>query len=372
MRKRKWFLFPALLVLVFALTGCGRNTDEIQVMRIWEKDGEAVEDGVSSKQAGDGSSIKIGMETNLGGIDDESFNQSAWEGLQNLALRENVEVTYIETQELEDIPQNLRTLVDDNCKLIWGIGYLAADDLKASALENPDVHFALVDSSYEETPANVTGVVFRGEEPSFLVGFIAGSVTKNGKVGFVGGIESDVVNQFRYGFEAGVAYASETYGKNVEVTSEYVQSFTEPEKGKEIAEKMYASGCDVIFHAAGGSGTGVIEAAKETNHFVIGVDRDQSYLAPANVLTSALKNVNVAVERVSLSYVRGEEVGGKTLSLGLAEGAAGIPEDHANYRDEIYDAVLLIEDKIKSGEIVPPATAEAYDLYINSLENTGE
>nr|MCR5339666.1 BMP family ABC transporter substrate-binding protein [Lachnospiraceae bacterium] len=135
----------------------------------------------------------------------------------------------------------------------------------------------------------------------------------------------------------------------------------------EIARKLYAQGCDIILHAAGGSGTGVIEAARDTDHYVIGADRDQSYLASEHVLTSSMKNVNVAAKRVSESFAMGEKTGGAVLSLGLTEGAVGIPTEHKNYRDEIYDAVLLVEDSIKSGQITPPATAEEYESFIESI-----
>jgi basic membrane protein A len=147
-----------------------------------------------------------------------------------------------------------------------------------------------------------------------------------------------------------------------------VGSFDDPERGEELAKKLYTEGCDIVFHAAGGSGTGVIKAAKETDHYVIGVDRDQSHLAPEQVLTSALKNVNVAAKRVSESFAMGEKTGGATLSLGLTEGAVGIPAAHKNYKDEIYDAVLLVEDSIKSGKITPPATAEEYEVFAANIK----
>ena len=109
----------------------------------------------------------------------------------------------------------------------------------------------------------------------------------------------------------------------------------------------------------------MIEAARKTDHYVIGADRDQSYLAPEHVLTSALKNAAVAAKTVSRSFAMGEKTGGTTLSLGLTEGAVGIPAGHQNYRDEIYDAVLLVEDSIKSGQITPPGTKEEYEAFVS-------
>ena len=124
----------------------------------------------------------------------------------------------------------------------------------------------------------------------------------------------------------------------------------------------------MIFHAAGGAGNGVIEAAEEKRRFVIGVDRDQSYLSPRFVLTSALKNVNVAVEKVSAAYFQGEDIGGRNMSFGLTEGAVGIPDKHPNFRDEIYDSVLDLEDKIKSGEIKVPVNEEEYRQFLSEIE----
>ena len=144
-----------------------------------------------------------------------------------------------------------------------------------------------------------------------MVGYIAAAVSKSEKVGFVGGISSDVISQFQYGFEGGVAYANKVLGKNVTVSSQYAESFSDAAKGKSIANKMFTDGCDVIYHAAGATGTGVIEAAKEAGRFAIGVDRDQAYLAPKNVLTSSLKNVAVAVDIVSRQYILGRKIGGK-------------------------------------------------------------
>ena len=152
------------------------------------------------------------------------------------------------------------------------------------------------------------------------------------------------------------------------VSVQYAKSFSDSAKGKAIAGKMFTDGCDVVYHAAGGTGTGVIEAAKEAGKWAIGVDRDQAYLAPDNVLTSALKNVNVAVEEVSKEYMAGQKIGGQTLEFGLTEGAVGIPEEHKNYSDEIYNAALKIADDIKAGTIKVPATEADYNTYVESLK----
>ena len=230
-----------------------------------------------------------------------------------------------------------------------------ADAILNAAKTNKDVNYAIVDNSYgDKTPDNVTGVMFSAQEPSFIVGYIAGKTTKTNRVGFVGGINSPIIDQFQYGYQAGVLYAAKELGKTINVDVQYAESFSDASKGKAIANKMFSSGCDIVFHAAGGAGVGVIDAAKEANKFAIGVDRDQSYLAPDNVLTSALKLVNVAVEKVSTEAMNGTKIGGKTYTYGLKEDAVGIPTENKNVNPEVYKAAMKLEDQIKAGTIVVP------------------
>ena len=130
---------------------------------------------------------------------------------------------------------------------------------------------------------------------------------------------------------------------------------------------MYSDGCDVVFHAAGGVGTGVIEAAKDANKLAIGVDRDQAYLAPENVLTSALKRVNVAIVEISEKILKDGQKGGTTISLGASEDAVGISEEHHLMGEDTYKAATDLLDKIKAGSVVPPASKDDLDKYVKSL-----
>lgn len=324
----------------------------------------------SDDSAGDSSSAEsksdfaVSMITDTGGINDQSFNQSAWEGLQELKEETGSEVNYIESKQASDFVTNLERLGDSGAQLLWGIGYACADAVLEAADSNPDLQYAIIDNSYEDTPDNVTGVMFRAQEPSFMVGYVAGRTTESGKVGFVGGISSGLIDQFQYGYEAGVQYAAKELGRDIEVSVQYAESFSDAAKGKAIASKMYSDGCDVIYHAAGGSGTGVIEAAKEAGQWAIGVDRDQAYLAPENVLTSALKLVGKAVKEVSIEAMNGDEIGGQTLTFGLKEDCVGISEEHGNMPDGVYEATLEIGEQIKEGEITPPSTKEEYEAFI--------
>lgn len=309
----------------------------------------------------------IAMVTDGGGINDQSFQESAWKGLKEFQNSDKVKVGYVECQQASDYSLNLDKLADEKANLIWGIGYKLAGPLESASKINPELNYALADFSFgENIPKNVTCVVFRAEESSFLVGYVAGMTTKVNKVGFIGGMKSLVIDQFEYGYRAGVAYAAKEKGQDIEVKIQYAESFTDSAKGKAIAIKMFDE-CDCIFHAAGGAGVGVIEAAKEKGSYAIGADMDQSFLAPGNVLTSSIKDVGKAVKMVSERLINGEKIGGKTFSYGIKEGCVGIPENNPHIEEKVKNNLKLIEKKISDGEIVPPGTLDLYEEYIKKL-----
>ena len=349
MNRRTFIGSTAAVAALAGLAGCGGGSNS------------------SNNGSSTSSSYKIEMVTDTGGVSDQSFNQSSWEGLQQLQQDKGWTVSYLESKQESDYKTNLDKAVDDGANLVWGIGFAMADAVKSCAQTNPDVQFAIIDNGYDDAPSNLTGVMFRAQEPSFLVGYIAARVSTSGKVSFVGGISSNIISQFEWGYKAGVAYANKEEGLNVQVTSQYAESFSDAAKGKSIAQKMLSDGCDVVFHAAGGCGTGVIEAAKEAGKYAIGVDRDQAYLAPDNVISSALKLVNKAIIEVSGDIQSGKDTGGSTVELGLKEDAVGIPEDHHLFSDDIYDKAVALEDPIKEGTIVPPATEDDYNTFTSNL-----
>lgn len=316
----------------------------------------------ASSKAG---TFKAAMVTDTGGVNDQSFNQSSWEGLESLQKDTGAKVRYLESKQASDYSTNLDKLADDNNNLIWGIGYAMADAIGNASKQNPDIQYAIVDNGYDPKTmgGNVAGVMFRAQESSFLVGYIAGKTTKTNKVGFVGGQTSAIIDQFQYGYQAGVDYAAKELKKKISVSVQYAESFSDSAKGKAIASKMFSDGCDIVFHAAGGVGVGVIQAAKEANKFAIGVDRDQSYLAPKNVLTSALKLAGKAVEDVSKDAQNGKKVGGKTYTFGLKEGAVGIPTTNANLDKSVYNDAMKVQQDIVSGKIVPPYDKATYDKF---------
>jgi basic membrane protein A len=314
-------------------------------------------------QKNENKTFSVGMVTDVGGVNDQSFNQSAWRGLQQLQQNVGADVSYLESKQESDYSTNLDRFTDKGSNVVWGIGFAMAEAIKSVAQKNPDINYGIIDNAYDNTPSNVTGVIFRAQEAAFEVGYIAALKTQTNKVGFVGGQTSNIIDQFQYGFQAGVAYGAKELNKDVSVSVQYTDSFTDSAKGKATANKMYVDGCDIVFHAAGGCGTGVIEAAKDNNKFVIGVDSDQSYLAPNNVITSALKRVDNIIEKVTAMKINGEEIGGKNMTFGLSENGVGIPEEHKLIGDEIYNKAKAVEKKIADGVITPPSSKETFSAF---------
>lgn len=310
--------------------------------------------------------FSVAMVTDSGGVSDQSFNQSAWEGLQQFQLDTKAQTKYLESTQESDYGPNLDKLSDEAHNLIWGIGYMMESAIVNAATQNPDKLYAIVDSAPANAPSNLTGLVFKAQEPSFLVGYVAAKTTKTDKLGFVGGMKGFVIDQFEYGFRAGVAYAAKELGKEIDVAVQYAESWGDSTKGKAIATQMFTEGADIVFHAAGGTGIGVIDAAKELGKFAIGVDRDQSDLAPENVLTSALKNVGQGMYLVSKDVMDGKTPD-PVVSLGLKEGGVGIVKSSLIAAD-VITAEEAVEDKIISGEIVVPANEEEYNAFIESLK----
>lgn len=302
--------------------------------------------------------MKIAMVTDVGGVNDQSFNQSAWEGLKRAEADFGMEVNYQESTQDADYVPNIQTLIDQENDLIWGIGFKMADAMAEAAENYPEQKFAIVDFAYDETPENVIGVVFKENEASYLVGLIAGKMTETNKVGFIGGMDVPVINRFKFGFRAGV----KAVNPEIEVLEQYANAFDKPAVGKAIANQMYQGGVDVIFHAAGDTGNGMIESAKELNKFAIGVDRDQNSQAPDNVLTSSVKRVDNAIYDVAKKLSEGTFEGGSTMVYGLAEGGVDIAATTSkNVPEEILTFVEEQKEKIISGEVVVPASEEEWN-----------
>ena len=306
--------------------------------------------------------IKIGMITDTGGVNDESFNQSTWKGLQDLEKQygeDKVDVKYLESKQDADYTPNIENFIDQDRDLIIGVGFKLADAIKDAAENYPEQQFVLIDSTIEGgQPENVTSLLFEDNVSAYLTGLIAGKMTETNKVGFIGGMESEVLARFDYGFRAGVEAAN----PEAEVMVQYANSFTDSSLGKTIANTMYSKNVDIIFTAAGAVGIGAIEAAKENNKKAIGVDQDQNALAPDNIITSAMKNVDVAIFNVGEQLIKGEYKGGQIVTNTLEMGGVGVaPTTDKNVPPDVIKYVQEQEEKIKSGEIKVPQNKEEYE-----------
>lgn len=364
--KKRLLALLLIGILVFTVVGCSKSDTPADTDEPTEVDDSDEAEDTPAEEP-----LKIAMVTDEGGVHDQSFNQSAWEGLQQAEKDLGVKVDYVESQQDADFAPNFETLLDAGNDLIWGIGFKLSDAVRDAAEANPDQKYAIIDFSYgDETPDNVVGVVFKAEQPSFLVGYIAGKMTETNTVGFIGGIAGDVIWGFDYGFQAGVQYAAKELGKEIKILNQYAESFSDVAKGKAIATQMYQQGADIVFHAAGDVGTGVIEAAKEQDKWAIGVDRDQNYLAPDNVLTSAMKRVDVGIYNIVKDLTEGKFPGGETIVYGLADGGAVdiAPTSDKHVPQDILDEVEELKQMIIDGEIDVPFNEETYNKYIKTLE----
>ena len=314
----------------------------------------------SKDSASDSEKITVGMITDVGGVNDESFNQTTWEGLQAIKKElgeDKVEVKYLESKQDADYTPNIEQFVDQELDLIIGVGYKLADAVEKAAKAYPEQQFAIVDHAYEKQPENVTSLIFEDNVSGYLVGLIAGKMTETNKVAFIGGMKSLTLDKFEYGFKAGVKAAN----PKAEVLAQYANSFSDSALGKSIANSMMSNGVDVIFPCAGAAGIGAIEAVKEAGKYAIGVDKDQNDLAPDNVITSAMKNVNIAVGDMVKALVDGSYKSGEVKINTLATGGVGIaPTSEKNVPAEILSFVDEKSKEIVDGKIVVPSTEEEY------------
>lgn len=310
--------------------------------------------------------FKVAMVTDTGGVNDNSFNQSAWEGLQKvgkeLGLKKPNGINYSESKSEADYVPNLNNFVKEKWDLTWAIGFAMAESVTKVAKENPDAKIAIIDSDLGgKIPSNVAAVTYKEQEGSFLMGVLAGLTTKTNKIGFLGGMEVPLIQKFEYGFKAGV-YA---VNPKAEVTAVYAGSFGQPDKGKTLAATLYQRGADVIYHAAGGTGDGLFKEAKERGKgfWAIGVDRDQAYLAPDNTLSSMVKRVDTAVYTVSKDLANKTWKGGSQVELGLKDDGIAMGKFHESVSADTKAKIEDYKKKLISGEIVAPETKEKFEAF---------
>ncbi|MFC5588370.1 BMP family protein [Sporosarcina soli] len=354
MSKRKFGLAMSMLLAAGTLlSACGTGTDNA-------KDNE----GTGSTEGSGDEQFSIAMITDTGGVDDKSFNQSAWAGIQEYGAENNIEkgdggFDYLESKSDADYEPNLNRLVRRDFDLVYGIGYLLKDAIETVADQHPDKMFGLVDEISDRQ--NVASIMFKEHEGSYLAGVAAALMTKSNKVGFVGGMEIPVIERFHAGFVEGVAAVN----PDITVDVQYTGAFDKAELGKAQANRMYSSGVDIIFHAAGATGNGVFSEAKERKTadkdayvWVIGVDADQydeGQVGDDNItLTSMLKRVDVAVKNVAELARDGQFPGGETITYGLADNGIALADSRGAIPEDVLAQIDEYAKKIAAGEIEVP------------------
>ena len=298
---KKVLMLLAMLAMV-VLTACGSKKEAAEAPKTTEA-----------------KPLKVGIVLSTGGLGDKSFNDSAFRGLEMAQKDLGIEFKYVEPASPSEDEGYLREYAEAGYDLVIATGFLMKDATEKVAKDFPDVKFALIDEV--STLPNVSSLVFAEDQGSFLVGALAAMMSKTGNVGFVGGMEIPLIQKFQKGYEMGAKYVN----PSIKVGSLYTSGsnpFTDPVRGKENALSLIKQGADVVYHAAGGTGIGVIEAAKEAKVYAIGVDGNQDGLAQGTVLTSMIKNVDIAVYNTIKAVKEGTFKAGEQR-LGVAEGGVG-------------------------------------------------
>lgn len=302
--------------------------------------------------------VRVGLVFDVGGRGDKSFNDAAYEGVSRARRELGVTVELLEPSGAEDREAALRLFAARGFDLVIGVGFIFSSDINEVAADFPDVRFACVD--YAPPPdgavgANVVGLVFREEEGSFLVGAVAGLVTETQHVGFVGGMDIPLIHRFESGYAAGAKHVCPTCEILVGYAGTTPDAFRDPAKGKAIGISQISAGADVLFHAAGTTGHGVFEAAKQMNVHAIGVDSDQYEEMPGTVITSMIKRVDVAVFDTVRAVGEGRFASGVT-SFGVAEEGVGYVREgpHALVPEPVRERVDAIASDLAAGRIDVP------------------
>jgi basic membrane protein A len=334
---KKAFLILLILMIIGILSvGCTQRKEEVEA------------------------TLRVGLVFDVGGRGDKSFNDSAYRGLERAKKDLGIYYEYIEPGEGSDRESGLRMLANQKFDLIFGIGFMFSDDTTHIAKEFPDKKFACVDYTVQpgrEIPSNLDALKFKEEEGSYLVGALAGLLTKTNKLGFVGGMDIPLIHRFESGYKAGVRRANPRATILVGYAGVTGEAFKNPAKGKEIALSQYGQGVDIIYHASGSTGLGVFEAAREKKALAIGVDSDQYYEAPGYILTSMVKRVDNAVYNTIKDTIDGRFRGG-VHNYGLAEDGVGYVYDENNrdlIPDEVRKKVEELKARIISGKIKVPS-----------------
>lgn len=367
-KKRILALFSAVILTVSLFVGCGSSSKNQGTSN-------------TTKQSKD---IKVGLSTDEGGLNDKSFNQAADEGIKKAQKELGIQYKAVESKQKEDYESNLDALVNNGDNLTFGVGFQMASAIKDEANKYKDKNFAAVDVQKSDlggtVPKNVELLTFKEQEGSFLMGVIAGKMTKTNKIGFIGGKDYALINKFEAGFAAGVKAVNpeaakgliSSDGKSIPQMVKYADSFSDTNKGYELAKSLYGSGCDVVYHAAGGVGIGLFKAAKEIKSsgkqvWAIGVDKDQAAEMTQYsdiILSSMIKRVDTATYTSVKDVVNGKFKGGQQIEFGLKDDGVGIaPTSNKNTPKEVLELVTKYQNAIKNGKIEVPSSRDKVSAF---------
>jgi basic membrane protein A len=339
--KHKWPVLVAVLAaLVLAVAGCGGDNEAA-----------TTGGGGGATETSGGEAIKVGLVTDIGGLNDRGFNSLANKGLEDAKAQLGVEGRVLESKSDADYIPNLSEFGDQGYDLIVSVGFLMTDATTQAAKAYPDSTFAIVDSAFDPPLDNAQGLLFKEQETGCLVGAVAGLTTKSNNITWVGGQQIPPVDRFIAGYQ----FCAAKVNPDVKVSGSYSQDFVDQAKCKEIALDQIAKGSDVVFQVAGGCGLGALDAAKQKSVWGIGVDADQSFLG-AHILTSAVKRVDVAVFKTIEAVQTGQAIGGGVTSFGLAEDGVGLGTVSPDVPQDVLDQVDQLKQQILDGSLQIPDT----------------
>ena len=334
--------FIALLAMLCSLfvAACGSDEEE-----------PAPSGGTTAEETPAKEAIKVGLVTDIGGLNDRSFNQLANEGLERAKSELGVETRVLISKANSDYVPNLSTLAQQQYDLVIGVGFLMAEAVNTVATKFPDTKFAVIDvsqASLKDKPTNVEGLLFAEQQAGYLAGYLAGDYAKENNIdtiSSVGGQKIPPVDHYIAGYQAGAKAAN----PEIKTLNGYSQDFVDQAKCKEIALDQIAKGAKIVFQVAGQCGLGVLDAAKEKSVQGIGVDADQGYIGP-QVFTSALKKVDVAVFNAIKGVQDNKYTGGQDILNTVKSGGIGYGKLNAE-AEKYADQIKEVSDQISAGEI---------------------
>jgi basic membrane protein A and related proteins len=358
---RSWKSLIALLLLALIAAGCGDGdtADEAADTEDAAEEETAEETGDTEDEAVEGDSeLRAAMVTDVGGLGDQSFNDSAFAGLERAEQEFGIQINVLESASPTDYVGNLTQLAENGFSPIFAVGFLMTDAVAEVAPQFPDIEFAIIDSVVEE--ANVASLTFEEQQGSYLAGVVAGLMTQEDTdyttsdeqiVGFLGGLEGPLIQKFQAGYEAGVESVCPDCETLVQYAGTTPEAFNDPAAGQEISLSMNDNGADVIYHASGATGAGLFEAATDRTFLAIGVDSDQAALVPdAPILTSMLKRVDNAVFQATEASVNGNFPAGTLTTYGLEEEGVDLAP-FGEFEDLVPEEVTSAVDEARAGII---------------------